>query len=185
MGGIGHIETAEASVIGGNAPFVGNAEADAGTNYPEWPDCRPAPMAPFGEPNQQYIEGTLENWYDDGECTGFALDVRSFYYRGVPLALFESAYVEIDGEVYGPKDMRVLVDGEMFKFEDMCDVTLHYWNKGCPAKLIISKPGGLSKGEHQVSAVAEIRAYYMREGFAPRRSATVRFAKPVTATVSN
>ncbi len=78
------------------------------------------------------------------------------YYRGVPLALFESAYVNVDGEVYGPDSMRVLVDGEMFEFKDMCDVTLHYWNKGYPAKLIIRKPGGLSKGVHDISAIAEI-----------------------------
>ncbi len=153
-------------------------------NYTEWPDCRPAPGGGFGAPQQAAIEGTLENWYDDGECTGFSLDVRSFYYRGVPLALFESAYVNVDGEVYGPDSMRVFVDGEMFKFEDMCDVTLHYWNKGYPAKLIISKPGGLSKGDHQVSAITTIRAYYMREGFAAKSTGTLHFADPLTMTVS-
>ena len=153
-------------------------------NYPEWPDARPAPGGNFFTPVQQAIEGTLENWYEDDVCTGFALDVRSFYYRGVPLALFESAYVKIDGEVYGPDVMRVLVDGEMFEFEDMCDVTLHYWNKGCPAKLIIRKPGGLAKGVHEVSAIAEIRAYYMREGFAPRRR-SVSFAPSIEMTVEN
>ncbi len=152
-------------------------------NYPEWPDASPAPGAGFGQPVQQAIEGTLENYYENGVCTGFSVDVRSFYYRGVPLALFESAYVQVDGTVYGPEDMRVFVDGELFKFEDMCDVTLHYWNKGYPAKLIISKPGGLAKGEHDVSAVAEIRAYYMREGFAPRKVG-VRFAEPIKMTIA-
>ena len=66
----------------------------------------------------------------------------------------------------------------------MCDVTLHYWNKGYPAKLIIRKPGGLSQGWHEVSAIAEIRAYYMREGFAPRRR-SISFAKPLKMKVDN
>ncbi|MBB5264633.1 sugar phosphate isomerase/epimerase [Catenibacillus scindens] len=153
-------------------------------NYPEWPNAQPMGGGGFFTPNQQAIEGTLANWYDDGECTGFCVDVRSYYYRGVPLALFESAYVNVDGEVYGPDSMRVLVDGEMFEFKDMCDVTLHYWNKGYPAKLIIRKPGGLSKGVHDISAIAEIRAYYMREGFAPRRR-SVTFAPAVKMEVNN
>ena len=152
-------------------------------NFPEWPDARPAPGGGFGAAQQQAIEDTLENHYDEnGECDGFSVDVRSFYYRGVPLALFESAYVEVDGEVYGPESMHVFVDGELFKFEDMCDVTLHYWNKGTAAKLIIAKPGGLAKGEHKVSAVATVRAYYMREGFAPRDTG-VHFAEPLTMTI--
>ena len=155
-------------------------------NFPDWPDARPATdtQGGFFTPLQQAIDGTLKNWYDDGECTGFSVDVRSFYYRGVPLALFESAYVQVDGQVYGPEDMRVLVDGELFEFKDMCDVTLHYWNKGYPAKLIIRKPGGLSQGWHEVSAIAEIRAYYMREGFAPRRR-SISFAKPLKMKVDN
>ena len=152
------------------------------SNYPEWPDARPFHTGGYFAPIQQAIEGTLENWYEDDACTGFAVDVRSFYYRGVPLALFESAYVQVDGEVYEPKDMRVQVDGETFEFKDMCDVTLHYWNKGCPAKLIIRKPGGLSKGMHEVSAIATVRAYYMREGFAPRLKG-VEFAPAVKMEV--
>lgn len=153
-------------------------------NYPEWPDARPVEGGGFFGPVQQAVEGTLENWYDNGICVGFSVDVRSFYYRGVPLALFESAYVKVDGEVYGPEKMCVKVDGEMFEFKDMCDVTLHYWNKGCPAKLLIKKPGGLSRGEHEVSAIAEIRAYYMREGFAPNRRG-ISFAPAVKMTISN
>ncbi len=153
-------------------------------NIPEWPDARPAPGGGFGMPQQNAVEDSLQNVYDeDGTCTGFSVDVRSFYYRGVPLALFESAYVQVDGEVYGPETMHVAVDGEVFKFEDMCDVTLHYWNKGYPARLIIAKPGGLAKGEHKVSAVATIRAYYMREGFAPRNTG-LRFAEPLTMTIA-
>ena len=153
-------------------------------NYPEWPDAKPTADTEGGffTLRQQAIEGTLENWYDDGVCTGFSVDVRSFYYRGVPLSLFESAYVKVDGEIYGPENMRVLVDGELFDFKDMCDVTLHYWNKGCPAKLVVEKSGGLALGEHEVSAIAEIRAYYMREGFAPRRRG-ISFAPSIKMTV--
>lgn len=153
------------------------------SNYPEWPDARPAPGGGFGMPQQHAIEGTLENCYENGDCTGFSLDVRSFYYRGVPLALFESAHVMVDGEVFGPESMHVLVDGETFKFEDMCDVTLHYWNKGCPAKLIIKKPGGLTKGAHKVSATVVIRAYYMREGISTLNHDVVEFDTPIDMTI--
>lgn len=154
-------------------------------NYPEWPDARPAPGGGFGAPAQAAVEGTLKNHYENGECTGFELEVRNFYYRGVPLALFESCYISIDGVRYDPKDMRVAVDGEIFKFEDMCDVTLHYWNKGYTAKIIVNKPGGLTPGrEYDVSAAVTVRAYYMREGIAGQiASSTVNFAPPIKMTV--
>jgi sugar phosphate isomerase/epimerase len=154
-------------------------------NYPEWPYSRPVEGggSMFGV-SQAAVPGTLKNHYEGDECTGFELEVKNFYYRGVPLALFESAYVEIDGEVYGPESMLVAIDGEVFKFEDMRDVTLHYWNKGYNAKLIIAKPGGLSAGEHKVSANVSVRAYYMREGISVYMGdQTIRFAEPLKMTV--
>jgi len=155
-------------------------------NYPEWPDSRPVQGggSMFG-PSQAAVPGTLKNYYEDGKCTGFELEVKNFYYRGVPLALFESAFVEVDGEVFGPDSMRVAIDGEIFKFSDMRDVTLHYWNKGYNAKLIIDKPGGLAPGEHKVSAAVTIRAYYMREGIAMYMGNLnkAQFADPMTMTI--
>lgn len=151
----------------------------------DWPDARPANDPGFGQPSQQAISGTLENVYDqDGNAVGFSVELRNYYYRGVPLALFESAHIKLDGDIYGPDSMTVEVDGETFRFEDMADVTLHYWNKGYPAKIIVKKPGGISKGTHDITAVAEIRAYYMREGFATARSNTVRFAPSVKMNVT-
>ncbi len=137
-------------------------------NYPEWPDARPAPMTGgFGSASDNLCPEGFKNHYDEnGNCDGFCVNVRNFYYRGVPLALFESAHVSVDGEIFGPDKMRVAVDGEVFRFEDMCDVTLHYWNKGVHATLIVDKPGGLAPGKHQVAATTVVRAYYMREGIA-------------------
>jgi len=154
-------------------------------NYPEWPDARPAPGGGFFAPTQAAVPGTLKNHYENSECTGFELEVKNFYYRGVPLSLFESCYILVDGVRFGPKDMRVAVDGEVFKFEDMCDVTLHYWNKGFNAKIIVSKPGGLVKNkEYAVSAAVTIRSYYMREGIAGQiTSPEVLFAPAIKMTV--
>ncbi|MCQ2557971.1 MAG: sugar phosphate isomerase/epimerase [Oscillospiraceae bacterium] len=137
-------------------------------NYSEWPDARPAPFkGNFGGPSDNLCPEGFKNHYDEnGNCDGFQVNVANYYYRGVPLALFESAHVEVDGVIYGPDKMRVAVDGEVFKFEDMCDVTLHYWNKGTHATLIVDKPGGLAAGKHQVAATTVVRAYYMREGIA-------------------
>ncbi len=136
-------------------------------NFPEWPNAEPVVGAGFGQPQQAMRPTGFRNHYDNGVCTGFELEVSNYYYRGVPLSLFESCYVEIDGRRFGPESMRVEVDGETFKFADMCDVTLHYWNKGLPAKIIVDLPGGLVVGrEYDASAVVSVRAYYMREGIA-------------------
>ena len=136
-------------------------------NYPEWPKAEPVEGGGFGVPVQALLPEGFKNHYEDGKCTGFEVQVSNYYYRGVPLSLFESCYVEVDGKLYGPDRMRVAVDGEVFRFSDMCDVTLHYWNKGYPATIIIDEPGGLVPGRtYDISAVVTIRAYYMREGIA-------------------
>jgi sugar phosphate isomerase/epimerase len=147
-------------------------------NYASWPEAPIVPNTGFMTPQQAAIPGTLRNYCEEDKCTGFELQVRNYYYRGVPLALFESCYIEVDGVRYGPADIRVAVDGELFKFEDMCDVTLHYWNKGLPATIIVNKPGGLEAGkEYDISALVTIRAYYMREGIAAQ---TAGMAEPAT-----
>lgn len=154
------------------------------SNYPEWPKATAIPHV-FGAGQQAYVPGTLKNYYENGLCTGFQVDVRNYYYRGVPLSLFESCYVEVNGKLYGPDKMRVAVDGEVFKFEDMCDVTLHYWNKGYPATIIIDEPGGLKEEECDVSALVTIRSYYMREGIAGQIvSNEIIMPKPVKAVVA-
>ena len=138
-------------------------------NYPEWPDSRPAPRAGggmMGRSQNMRAGSPFKNHYEeDGTCTGVEVVVSNPYYRGVPLALFEDAYVQIDDKLYGPENIRVAVDGEVFKFDEMCDITLHYWNKGYDATLIVDIPGGLEVGkEYTVAASVTIRAYYMREG---------------------
>lgn len=67
----------------------------------------------------------------------------------------------------------------------MCDITLHYWNKGNNASLIIDKPGGLTPGELKVSAQVTIRAYYMRESISMYSGGVgkVRFVGPLTMTI--
>ena len=139
-------------------------------NWPDWPDARPAPPRKgfgFLGPNQDLRPGApFKNHCEaDGSISGVEVVVSNPYYRGVPLALFEDARVKIDDMVFGPDKIRVAVDGEIFRFEDMCDVTLHYWNKGYDAVLILDLPGGLEVGkEYEVTACVSIRAYYIREG---------------------
>ena len=153
-------------------------------NYPDWPDSKPAPRRKgetFMGPSQNMRAGSpFKNHYEaDGTCTGVEVIVSNPYYRGVPLALFEDAHVQIDDKLYGPEDIRVAVDGEVFKFEDMCDVTLHYWNKGYDATLIVNIPGGLEVGkEYTVAASVTIRAYYMREGISAVAGGPTTFKMP-------
>ena len=136
-------------------------------NYPQWPSARPSAMkgGMLGGPSNDMRPTGFRNHYENGVCTGFEVRVSNPYYRGVPLSLFEDACVVVDGEAFHTDKIRVAVDGEVFRFADMCDVTLHYWNKGYDAVLIVDKPGGLVPGkEYDVGASVDIRAYYMREG---------------------
>jgi len=103
------------------------------------------------------------NRYDEnGNCTGFEVYARCFYYRGVPLCLVEDCQVTVDGETFGKEQISFEVEGETFTFAEMATVQAYYWNYGHLATIIVNKPGGLDESRsHEFDYFHAIRTYYL------------------------
>jgi len=128
--------------------------------YPDFP----APAEPKIVTDTAVLSNKgYKNRYDEnGNCTGFEIYVRCFYYRGVPLCLIDAMNLKVDGEEFGEDKLRIEVDGESFSFQDMATVTAFYWNYGHLLTIVVDKPGGLDESEaHAFELFHQLRTYYL------------------------
>ncbi len=124
------------------------------------------PMPALGEKStdtQALCNKGYRNRFDDaGNCVGFEIYARSFYYRGVPLCLIDDCNVSVDGENFGTDKIRFEIEGEVFRFDEMATVQAYYWNYGHLATIIVDKPGGLDETRpHEFDYLQTIRTYYL------------------------
>ena len=102
----------------------------------------------------------FRNYYKGGKARGFILCLRIHYYRGIPLSMIHNIKVDIDGEVFGTKDMRVILGGKAYTFEEMKEISDINWPFGQDLRLEIKKEGGLIPGRKTVKAELTCRNAY-------------------------
>lgn len=97
-----------------------------------------------------------------GKRTGFEIQARCFYYRGVPLCLVDDCRVTVDGETFGPDRMSFEVEGQVFSFAEMATVQAYYWNYGHLVRIFVQREGGLDESRpHEFEYAHQIRTYYL------------------------
>lgn len=82
---------------------------------------------------EKYIlcEEGFGNLYDErGECTGFQLQLRLPYYRGVRFALIDDIQISVDGITYPRESITVTLDGETYTLDEMLTMADYYWRFG-------------------------------------------------------
>jgi hypothetical protein len=112
---------------------------------------------------QNILERGFKNVSEKENITGFQLLVKSSYYRGIALSLIEDFEVTVDKETFRRDKIKFATsDGaHTYTLDEMQDVTDIRWPWQEPAKLTVSKPGGLIPGSHDVQVVQKDRISYM------------------------
>jgi hypothetical protein len=100
----------------------------------------------------------FRNTVENGRITGFQLDVRITYYRGVPLSCVEGFDVTVDGEKFVPD--RYAIGGRTYTLAEAEKASEVRWPFGDPLRLLVSKPGGLKPGIHEVEVGQKLRISY-------------------------
>lgn len=95
-----------------------------------------------------------------GAVTGFQIQVRIAYYRGVPLSSVEDYAVVIDGEAIPRERIHFSVEGRSFALTDLPHVTDFRWQFGEIATVTAGKPGGLTPGMHELEVTQRLRVPY-------------------------
>lgn len=112
--------------------------------------------------NYLFIEGTTKNVVKDAETTGFELQTYITYYRGIPLSMIHEIKVKVDGVEVPSTDIFFTPDNkEYFSLQEMETCATYRWEYGEPGTIFIKKPGGLSKGTHDVTLSLAIRVAYI------------------------
>ena len=124
------------------------------------------------------LPGGFKNVANDGQVTGFQLQLRSAYYRGVYLSLVEGFDITIDGELFKRDQIRFTVSGHTYALDELTSLTDQRWPFREIATLTVSKAGGLKTGMHDVEVVEKLRVSYM-----PIKPSTYLFKKKMPLVV--
>jgi hypothetical protein len=106
-------------------------------------------------------ENGFRNVVEDGKITGFQLEVRIGYYRGLGLSMVEGFEVTVDGRQF-PREQNVFtVRGRPFTHQQMETEYDERWEMGEVAQLTVPLTGGLAAGSHDVALVEFLRVSYV------------------------
>lgn len=103
----------------------------------------------------------FRNTLHDGKVTGFQLNVRSLYYRGLWLSQLREATLMVDGESFAPDKIRWRINGKVYTKQEMANLSGEHWCVTDPATLLVEKPGGLEMGYHDVRFGFRFSSSYM------------------------
>jgi Domain of unknown function (DUF6379) len=111
--------------------------------------------------NKIIVPDSLERRADVSGKEGFALQARLPYYRGLGLSMVEDIAVTVDGEKMQRESVRFSVRGRSWTLEQMETEYGDRWNFGEKARILVTKPGGLSAGAHEVKVGVRMRISYL------------------------
>jgi hypothetical protein len=108
-------------------------------------------------------EKTFRNMAINGKTTGFTLDLRLNYYRGLHVSCVELLELYIDGKQVPENLMCFIINEKKFQIDKLKHLFAEFWGLRTLARLEVYN-GGLSPGEHEVKLVLHLRNPYMRFG---------------------
>lgn len=103
----------------------------------------------------------FENVVEGGRVTGFALQARLPYYRGLGLSMVEDIAISIDGQAVPREAVRLALRGRSWSLDEMESCYDEKWNFGEKARVVVARPGGLQPGEHRVDLAIRYRVSYL------------------------
>lgn len=81
---------------------------------------------------------------------GFALDIRSHWYRSLPLTSLVGLDLSVDGEKVPEEDMTIVVNGKSFTVPQLADGYDEWWYVLDPFELRVRKPGFDCERSHEI-----------------------------------
>jgi hypothetical protein len=112
---------------------------------------------------------TFDNIYDLGfrnirhgeAIAGFQVQIMDSYYRGIYVPLIDGIEVTVDGERFGTDKVKCKFRDNIYSQDDLQNHPEERWQWMETCTLIVSKPGGLKPGWHDIKIVVKERLPYM------------------------
>lgn len=96
-----------------------------------------------------------------GKTIGFQFGARLPYYRGLGLSMIEEIVVTVDSETILPERLALTLHGNTYTVTQLETEYTDRWEMGEVAFITVLKDGGLSKGEHRLDLMLNLRVSYM------------------------
>ncbi len=117
----------------------------------------------------------FKNVRQNGQITGFQVQVVNGYYRGIYVPIVRGFEVEVDGESFKGPQIKCGFNGKTYEQTELNKLSDVRWQWLEPATLTVSKPGGLKPGWHNVTVATTTYISYMPSQPGTRRD-TARLA---------
>lgn len=107
-------------------------------------------------------EGCRSVW-ERGRKTGFCVNLKINYYRGLPLSCVDEISLEVDGVPVAAEDMTVQHNGREYPYLDILKddfPTDFYWIFGEKLRVVVRRDGGIEQGRHHVKLTLGTRRSY-------------------------
>lgn len=115
------------------------------------------------------VPESLRNVTDGSKITGYAVDLRLPYYRGLELSAI-TVKLTVDGEPIDAGRITLRVHGNEYPLALLGNILHDRWAFTEAATLIVEQSEGLTPGEHEVSAYVHVRIAYHHPGFEGRNT---------------
>ncbi|EGI55360.1 hypothetical protein SUS17_1839 [Sphingomonas sp. S17] len=106
--------------------------------------------------NKMIVEDSLK-----ATDSGFTIEARLPYYRGLGLSMIENVAVSVDGEAIPREDITVSLRGRTWTLDEMETEYGDRWNFGEKALVGVKRAGGLAPGEHRIELAETMRISYL------------------------
>jgi len=107
------------------------------------------------------VADSLRNTGPTDAPDGFAFEAKLGYYRGLSLSMVEAMDISVDGEQVDPDMVQLDEGGGPVTFAEMTSIYDRRWGFGASATVLVSRPGGLSAGVHDVEVTQRLRVSYL------------------------
>lgn len=107
---------------------------------------------------------SFQAMYINGKKQGFSFLVQMAYYRGHYLSTIDQLEVLVDGEKVPQEAVTFELNGKEMPVYKLKLAVTEFWSQVVPARIHVIKPGGLSKGKHQIELKLMMRIPYMAIG---------------------
>ena len=106
-------------------------------------------------------DGTLKNFYVNGEKMGYQFDIRLSYYRGHFLSVIDELTLKVDGREVKEEDIIFCLHAKEVGVNQLKGATSEFWGIKEPATIRVFQKDGLETGNHEVDFHMIFRSPYM------------------------
>ena len=107
------------------------------------------------------VEDSVRNTGPADAPTGFSMQVKLGYYRGLGLSMVEDLGVVVDGTPAERSGIRFDEGKGSLTLDEMETALDRHWAFGAPATVEVQRPGGLEAGSHVIGFSQRLRVSYM------------------------